>query len=127
MKEGEKVRFYGEIAGGFPPYSYEWDFGDGTTDTDDSPTHAYKSAGSYTVSLTVTDDRGYEETETRTDYITVLPGWSAGNIVSGAWSGLVTFGRVLANISIWLGIFSPVWIVIGGVLYWWRRHRRKKP
>ena len=125
VKVGEEVEFYGRIAGGFLPYSYEWDFGDGNTNTSEAPAHAYKSAGIYTISLTVTDDRGNTDTETRSDYITVLPGWSAGNIASGAWNGLVTFGHVLANIFIWVGIFSPIWIVIGGIVYWWWRRSRK--
>jgi len=127
VKEGEKTWFEAWIAGGFAPYSYEWDFGDGETSTAEFPTHAYKSAGSYTVSLKVTDDKGNTDSETRSEYITVLPGWSAGSIVSGAWKGLVTFGHVLANIFIWLGIFSPVWIVGGGIFYWfwWRRRKRR--
>jgi PKD repeat protein len=36
--------------------SYAWDFGDGTTGSGVSVTHAYKAAGSYKVTLTVTDD-----------------------------------------------------------------------
>lgn len=36
---------------GTAPLSYIWDFGDGLTDTLDSPTHAYTSPGTYTVSL----------------------------------------------------------------------------
>jgi PKD repeat protein len=127
VKGSQKIQFtIRQITGGFAPYSYEWDFGDGNTSNDEVPIHAYKAAGSYTVSLTVTDDRGNTETETRDDYITVLPGWSAGNIASGAWNGLLTFGQVLVNILIWVGIFSPVWIVIGGIVYWWLRRRRKK-
>ncbi|UCH52150.1 MAG: PKD domain-containing protein, partial [Chloroflexota bacterium] len=88
-KEGEKVRFYADVAGGIAPYSFEWDFGDGETSTEDSPRHAYRSPGTYTVTLTVTDDRENTDTETRKDYITVLPGWSAGSIASGAWNGLI--------------------------------------
>ncbi len=39
---------------------YDWDFGDGTTDstTTDSTTTTYTSAGTYTISVTVTDDAG---------------------------------------------------------------------
>jgi len=126
IDEGEEIRFYGEAFGGFPPYSYQWDFGDKNTSTEENPVHTYRADGTYTVSLTVTDDRGNTDNETRTDYITVLPGWSAGSIASGAWDGLVTFGQVLADVFIWIGIFSPVWIVIGGVVYWWYRRERKK-
>jgi len=36
--------------------SYLWDFGDGTNTTDVVVTHAYADNGSYTVTLTVTDD-----------------------------------------------------------------------
>jgi len=125
VKEGERVRFVAEVAGGFAPYSFEWDFGDGDTSTGSAPRHAYDSPSNYTVSVTVTDDQGNTATDTRSDYITVLPGWSAGSIASSAWNGLIIFGRVLANILIWLGIFSPVWLVIGGTLFWWFRRRRR--
>ena len=126
VKVGQDIRFEPRIGGGISPYSYEWDFGDGNTSTDVVPTHAYKSEGSYTVTLKVTDDQGNSAPEERPGYITVLPGWSAGNIAGSAWSGLVTFGHVLANIFIWLVIFSPVWIIGGGIFFWLRR-RKKKP
>lgn len=35
-----------------------WDFGDGATSTQQHPLHSYAAAGSYTVTLTVTDDSG---------------------------------------------------------------------
>ena len=38
--------------------SWLWDFGDGQTSNLQNPAHAYSGAGSYTVSLTVTDDDG---------------------------------------------------------------------
>ncbi len=50
--------------------SWSWDFGDGTTSTEQNPTHTYNSAGTYTVSLTVTGPGG-SDTETKVDYITV--------------------------------------------------------
>ncbi|RLM89321.1 PKD domain-containing protein [Halobellus sp. Atlit-38R] len=46
--------------------SYEWDFGDGSTDSGDSVTHTFSSPGDYDVELTVTDDDGATDTTTQT-------------------------------------------------------------
>ncbi len=45
--------------------SYAWDFGDGGTATGAQAAHTYGSAGTRTVRLTVTDDRGATGTTTR--------------------------------------------------------------
>ena len=42
--------------------SYAWTFGDGNTSTEDIPEHTYASPGTYTVTLTVTDDGGLTNT-----------------------------------------------------------------
>ena len=42
-----------------------WDFGDGATSAQRNPTHAYATIGTYTVTLTVTDDEGATATHTR--------------------------------------------------------------
>ena len=52
----ESVQFIGSADGGVTPYTYLWDFGDGCSSTNQSPTHIYDSPGNYTVSLTVMDD-----------------------------------------------------------------------
>jgi len=52
--ETDPFAFLGEVFGGTPPYSWLWDFGDGTTSTAEDPTHPYE-AGNYTVALTVAD------------------------------------------------------------------------
>ena len=36
--------------------SYQWDFGDGTSSTQQNPTHTYTTPGTYEVTLVVTDD-----------------------------------------------------------------------
>ena len=54
--------------------TYTWDFGDDSTPVTvaTNPTsHAYTAAGSYTVSLTVTDDEGHTTPTERADTVTV--------------------------------------------------------
>jgi len=52
------IPFMATVTGGTSPYSYHWDFGDGTTSNDANPTHQYTQPGNYTVTLTVTDSNG---------------------------------------------------------------------
>jgi PKD repeat protein len=49
------VQFSGSASGGTPPYSYNWNFGDGVTSQTQNPAHYYANQGTYTVTLTVTD------------------------------------------------------------------------
>ncbi len=127
IKEGSGIQFYADVSGGFTPYTYEWDFGDGDTSTEANPSHVYRSGGDFTVSLKVTDDKGTSETNTREDYITVNAGWTAGSVAESAWNGLLSFFRGLGAFFIGLGIFSPIWIAILVILYfaWWRRRKKK--
>ncbi|NOQ73939.1 MAG: PKD domain-containing protein [Crocinitomix sp.] len=57
------VDFSNESTGGT---SYEWDFGDGESSTDMSPSHSYEEDGAYDVVLTVTNDWGCTKTFTIT-------------------------------------------------------------
>ncbi len=52
------VAFDPQVQGGDAPLTFAWDFGDSTTSTTRNPSHTYQSPGTYTASVTVTDDNG---------------------------------------------------------------------
>src|SRR3982750_3923930 len=53
--DGATVSFSNESKGAV---SYEWDFGDGTTSTEESPTHTYPGKGKYVPTLYATSADG---------------------------------------------------------------------
>lgn len=59
--------------------AWSWDFGDGATSTLQSPSHTYAAGGTYTVSLTVTDDGGL--TGASSQDVTVTEPSSGGDIL----------------------------------------------
>ncbi len=82
----------GSIAG------YAWDFGDGSTGSGIAPSHTYAADGTYSVTLTVTDNKGGTGTVTRTVTVTAIvtlasddfgrtlsSGWGSADL-GGAWT-----------------------------------------
>lgn len=59
---GQEVRFTSQVTDPatppLTPYTYAWAFGDGGTSAAQNPTHTYAAAGTYTVVLSVTNNRG---------------------------------------------------------------------
>ena len=54
-----KVQFTASVeeeSGG--PFSFGWDFGDGSKSTEQNPVHTYAKVGEYTATLTVTNQKG---------------------------------------------------------------------
>ena len=88
--EGTAVSFNG--SGSSDPdgdaLTYAWSFGDSTTGTGASPTHAYTDNGSYTVTLTVTDIHG----ATSAPATTTASIANAAPVVSAAGSQPATAG-----------------------------------
>ncbi|MEO9532844.1 MAG: PKD domain-containing protein [Crocinitomicaceae bacterium] len=58
-----EVAYYSQAFGGQAPYSYLWDFGDGTTSNQANPVHQYPGgANPYQVCLTIFDANGCDST-----------------------------------------------------------------
>jgi len=83
-----------------PVASWAWTFGDGGTATGPVATHDYAAAGSYTVTLTVTDAEGATGTTTR-DVVAVAPEPTGpqplladafDRVVTGGWGSADTGG-----------------------------------
>jgi gliding motility-associated-like protein len=55
--------------------TWKWDFGDGVgTSSQQNPVYAYKLPGSYTVTLTITNDKGCSKLVTKPNYINITTG-----------------------------------------------------
>ena len=65
---GSTIQFNDESSGDID--SWSWDFGDGGSSTEQNPAHTYNNAGTYTVSLTVSNAVS-SDTREKKDYITI--------------------------------------------------------
>lgn len=89
--------------------NYSWDFGDGTYGAGQKTSHVYTAVGSYTVTLTVTDD----ESQTDTDFKSIVVGKASSVItisvnpayveigMSTTISGSITPTRSGVSVTIW--------------------------
>lgn len=55
---GAQTGFNAEVTVGTEPFEYFWQFGDGGSSTDESPSHLYGSTGQYNANVEVTDTFG---------------------------------------------------------------------
>jgi PKD repeat protein len=91
------------------PTSWSWNFGDGGTSTAQNPSHTYTTAGTYTVSLQVTNSTG-TNTVTKSSLITVQSATGGGAITFGG----ATTGQSAATTSVTLT--KPAQSAAGDVL-----------
>jgi gliding motility-associated-like protein len=52
--------------------SWKWDFGDGSVSSSQNPSHTYNNAGTYTISLVVSNTLGCKSTLIRSNFITAV-------------------------------------------------------
>lgn len=87
------VSFYNNSHGGVSPYTFQWNFGDGSAiSTLQNSTHAYSSPGTYSVTLTVKDSVGTPTSITKQVTLYPHPDADAGNNLSIVPGGSVGLG-----------------------------------
>ena len=145
-EEGDEVEYRGSFTrpDGLWDFQFRWDFGDGTPTVTGNPdegatrvdaVHSYTDhrprpyAVTFTVSamsdagrVTASDSFGVEVKESKG---IVVGGWDFGATGKAAVRALSAVGRALVIVLIWVGIFSPVWLIIGGILVFMARRRRR--
>ena len=96
----QQVNFFDTSTGS--PSSWSWTFGDGATSTSQNPAHIYSNAGSYSVSLTVSNGAG---SDSATHGVNVSQGTQPPSIVFSAspdrlvGGGMSTLSWSVANAS----------------------------
>lgn len=102
------ITFVATAAGGTPPYTYSWNYGDNGQASGITSTHTYTATGTYMVTLTVKDSSPTPQKGTSSQTVTVtnllptsgnfgscttLPqGWSCGNTNSPTGSSTIVNG-----------------------------------
>lgn len=102
------------VTSGTAPSTYEWDFGDGTTSTEANPSHTYTQAGTYSVTLTVTDVNGKSSVQSTTVTVagpTTPPGGG--------------FQQALGGVTLWI-ILAASGATVGLMVLLLRRRRGPK-
>ncbi|MBX7182981.1 MAG: PKD domain-containing protein [Bacteroidia bacterium] len=70
-----EVRFFDQSVGAT---AWDWNFGDGVVNTLQNPPHLYMNAGTYNITLSVTNEYGCQDDTTLFSYIIINPSPNAG-------------------------------------------------
>ncbi len=91
-----------------------WNFGDGTTSTAMSPSKAYATAGTYSVSLTVTDNQGATHSVTKSITVSTDTGSVLQNGVAKTGLGAAQGTTLNYTMSVPAGASNLKFTIVGG-------------
>jgi len=101
LNVGSTATFNGTVSGGVAPYTYSWNFGDGTTATGTlTPSHPYYAIGTYSALLSITDSEGEDVSSVATVTVAdVVPTVSIAGPPTGNVGASVVFSTVTIDPS----------------------------
>jgi hypothetical protein len=109
------IRFSGSATAGVGPYSYRWDFGDGTpASLEPNVTHRFVSRGPFAVTLSVTDANGVRAQGALAAFAAPLPSCAGASTPSG-----------VSTLWVW-GVAGAGGLAAAGSLATLARRRRKR-
>jgi PKD repeat protein len=96
--------------------SYSWKFGDGSTSTQQNPSHTYTTGGTFTVTLTITDSENASTSATTTATISSVPvgSFSSNATITTSYLTIPNFGAQPTNVSVKSGNWSDATIWSAG-------------
>ena len=111
---GALVRFTSTVSSGSGNYTYLWQFGDGANATGPDPSHAFAFAGTFGVTLSVTDNvSGGTTTDALTETVYALPQVAIVTNAGPNGSSSYTFSALTSGGS---GMASIVWVFGDGTV-----------
>jgi uncharacterized repeat protein (TIGR01451 family) len=95
------IQLYGSAEGGEPPYTYKWDFADGSTSNENNPIHIYKDMKEYNVILTITDNTGTtaQDNAIVTIYKDKLTAYAGGPYIGNAGEEILFKGQAAGGLE----------------------------
>jgi PKD repeat protein len=95
----QQLIFSSSLCGGTGPYSYSWNFGDGTTGSGNIVSHTFSGPGLYKVTLKVSDSTGSNFTVTQNINIRNTSSEGSSLIIAGGLSSLLII--VALGVYLW--------------------------
>jgi thermopsin len=100
---GRPVDFTSTYVNGTEPYTFAWDFGDGSVSSDQSPGHTYGAPGVYLVLFEITDAAGVSSSTVITIHVNALP-----RVTATASTGAPLTGESVSFTGLVIGGSSPL-------------------